>query len=44
MQRHLDNVTATLGVARLSAETLTVGELSDLAEQVQEYVEQLDKR
>jgi hypothetical protein len=44
MQRHLDNVTATLGVTRLSAESLTAGELSSLENQVQEYVERLDKR
>ena len=44
MQRHLDNVTGTLGVARLSAENLTAGELSSLERQVQDYVEQLDER
>jgi hypothetical protein len=42
MQRHLDNVTGTLGIARHSAETLTAGELSNLEEQVRDYVEQLD--
>ena len=44
MQQHLDNVTATLGVARVSAENLTAGELSRLEEQVREYVGQIDGR
>lgn len=44
MQRHLDNVTATLGIARVSAENLKAGELSRLEEQVREYVERLDGR
>lgn len=44
MQRHLDNVTTTLGVARLGAENLTAGELSELEGRVKEYVERIDER
>lgn len=44
MQRHLDIITATLGVARISADTLTAAELANLERQVQEFVERLDER
>ena len=44
MQRHLDNITATLGVERLDAETVTTGELARLGERVRDYVEQVDER
>ena len=44
MQGHLDHITATLGIDRIEAETLTAGELSALERQVQDYVRQPETR
>jgi hypothetical protein len=44
MQAHLDNITGKLGIGRIDAETVTAGQLSDLDEQVQEYVRRIDAR
>ena len=39
MQRLLDNITATLGIDDITAETLTAGELARLEERVRDYVD-----
>lgn len=44
MQDYLDYITATLGVDRVDAETVTAGELGDLDEQVQAYIRRLEDR
>ena len=44
MQNHLDHVTSLLGIDRIEAESVTAAKLSDLEEQVDEYVRRLDAR
>jgi hypothetical protein len=41
MQDHLDHITATLGIDRIQAETVTAGQLTDLEDQVRAYVGRL---
>ena len=38
MQGHLDHITGVLELDRIDADTVTAGELSDLEEQVREYI------
>ena len=44
MQDYLDYITATLGVDRVDAETVTAGQLGDLEEQVQAHIRRLEDR
>jgi hypothetical protein len=44
MQGHLDHITATLGIDRIEAETVTAGELSHLEEQIRDYLRRPDAR
>ena len=44
MQDHLDQVTALLGIDRIEARSVTAAKLSDLEEQVDEYVRRLNAR
>ena len=44
MQGHLDHITATLGIDRIEAETLSAGDLSALERQVRDYVRQPEAR
>ena len=39
MQGHLDHITRELGIDRIDAETVTAGALSDLEDQVREYIQ-----
>lgn len=42
MQDHLNHITATLGIDRIDAETVTAAQLADLEDQVRAYVGRLD--
>lgn len=44
MQRHLDHVTSILGIDSIEAESVTAARLSDLEDQVDDYVRRLDAR
>jgi hypothetical protein len=44
MQGHLDHITETLGRDRIEAGTVTPGKLSELEEQVQDYIRRPDAR
>ncbi len=44
MQAHLDNITATLGIDRINAETVTTGDVANLGDLVRDYVQRIDAR